>query len=404
MSIEKNIGTLSEETVRQISQEKNEPKWMLEKRLEAFSKIRSTELESFVYGLGIRIDSTGFNLDSFDYSESLKNQPIRFESPKGVVVSDLHEALKTHGEIIKNHLFSIPSSASRISAIHGSLWSRGLFIYVPKGIEATIPINYFSKLDRQTLLENVLVIAEPFSKLSIVDFSESGNNEKSFRSQEMEIFAKESSKIEFCGVQNLSENVFNISDRKAVTEKDSLIEWIICDIGGGVTKSDVITYLNGEGSSVKNIGLFLGKDNQQFDFSVTAVHKSAHTLSDMLTKGALTGKSKSVYRGYIKIKNTAPKSSGYQKADMLLLSPNAEADPIPNLEIDNNDIEKCTHGATVGQIDKEKLFYMMSRGLTEKDATKQVVNGLFSPAMSRINSDLIKNNLNEILEKKMENL
>ena len=220
----------------------------------------------------------------------------------------------------------------------------------------------------------------------------------------MEIFAKESSKIEFCGVQNLSENVFNISDRKAVTEKDSLIEWIICDIGGGVTKSDVITYLNGEGSSVKNIGLFLGKDNQQFDFSVTAVHKSAHTLSDMLTKGALTGKSKSVYRGYIKIKNTAPKSSGYQKADMLLLSPNAEADPIPNLEIDNNDIEKCTHGATVGQIDKEKLFYMMSRGLTEKDATKQVVNGLFSPAMSRINSDLIKNNLNEILEKKMENL
>lgn len=314
----------------------------------------------------------------------------------------MHEAFKTHENLIKKYLSSVPDFENKLSVLHDAFWTRGLFIYVPRGVETTLPIKLTSIMTKTTLIENTLIVTEPLSKLTLIDVSESSEKAYGFRSQKIKIFAGESSKIEFSGFQNYSELVANISDRKAFLGKDASIDWIITDLGGSLTKSDVTTYLQGEGSSVKNIGLFLGNGNQQFDFNVKATHIAPHTSSDMLTKGALSGKSKSVYRGYIQIKDTASKSAGYQKADILLLSEDAEADPIPNLEIDNNDIEKCTHGATVGQIDRDKLFYMMSRGLSEKEATKKFVEGLFEPALSRIKVEAIQHHILKIIEAKLD--
>ncbi len=386
---------LTEDLVRQISKKNNEPTWLLKKRLEAFENFSQLEFGSFVYGLGIRIDTSSLDLESINPIESLGNQPLKTEKSQNIIASDLHEAISTYEDIIKKHLMTT-GETDKLSALHKAFWTRGLFVHVPKETEATL--KYDSFLDK-TLLENILIIVEPFSKLNIMDISKGRGD---FRSQYLEIFAKDSSTVNFTGIQEYKENTFNLSDRTAVMENNSTINWIVSDIGGSVTRSNVTTILQGEGSSVKNIGLFLSGGNQQSDFMVTAIHKGRNTTSDMLTKGALTGKSKAVYRGYVKIKETAPKSSGYQRADILLLSPDAEADPIPNLEIDNNDINKCTHGATVGQIEKDKLFYMMSRGLSKIDATKQIVRGLFEPAMKRIHTDSVRRDMEEILEKRLK--
>ncbi|HLD57386.1 MAG TPA: Fe-S cluster assembly protein SufD [archaeon] len=397
-------GKLTEDLVREISKQKNEPKWLLDKRLEAFEKLSSLPLPQFVYGLGISIDISELNTENIDPLGSLEEKPILTDKHEKVVVSDFHQALKTHEDLIKKHmLYRQDVFENRLDALHTAFWTRGTFIYVPKGVETSVPIKHESLLTKNTQMENLLIVADPLSKLTIVDIAKSSHKETGFRSQRVDIFAKESSKIEFSCIQNLS-SVFNISRRSAFMNKDASIDWIITDIGGSVTKSDATTYLQEDGSSVKNIGLFLGKEKQQFDFTIKAVHLAPHTASDMLTKGALSGRSKTIYRGYIQIKDTAPKSSGYQKADILLLSQEAEADPIPNLEIDNNDIEKCTHGATVGQIDRDKMFYMMSRGLSEKEAIKKFVEGLFEPAVNRIKLEAIQKNLTEILEKRLDEI
>ncbi len=394
-------NNLTEDIVREISKQKNEPNWLLQKRLEAFEKFCSLPQPKFVYGLGISVDVSELKLENIDPLQSFEEQKILTDKQEKIIISDFHQALKTHEDLIKKH-FTNPNFESKLAALHAAFWTRSTLILVPRGVEVSTPIKHQSTLTKNTQIENLLIIAEPLSKLTLVDVSNS-TAQTGFRSQKVDIFAKESAKVEFFCIQNLG-NIFNISDRSAFLNKDASIDWIITDIGGSVTKSDAITYLQEEGSSVKNIGLFLGKEKQQFDFTIRAVHLAPHTTSDMLTKGALSGRSKTIYRGYIQIKDTAPKSSGYQKADILLLSQEAEADPIPNLEIDNNDIEKCTHGATVGQIDRDKMFYMMSRGLSEKEAIKKFVEGLFEPAVNRIKLEYIQKNLAEILEKKLEDV
>lgn len=431
-------NTLTKEALEEISKQKNEPQWLLEKRLAAFSEFERLEMPSFSHGLGINLDASEVDINEINVLNSIDptGKP-KFVEDKNIIIKDLHEALqpfslekksveivsrlfektrdisspfhwemkipketKTESLIKKYFLTTKPSD--KISALNQAFFTGGLFVYVPKNVEVKIPIEIISKLTQESLLETTLIIAEPFSKLTIMETQESQSKQKAYRLQNIEIFCGESSKVEFACIQNNQENTINFSSRTACLEKDASIEWNICDFGGSFTKSGVTTKLCGQGSSVNNIGIFLGRQTQQFDFSVNAIHLAPHTYSEMITKGALSGKSKSIYSGLIKIDPTGSKSSGYQKADVLLLSPEAAASPIPNLEIETNDIQKCGHGATVGQVDKEKLFYLMSRGLPEKDAIKQIVFGMLNPAIQKIKTEDMRSRLEKSIEEKLE--
>lgn len=383
------------EIVEEISSTKSEPQWLLEKRKHALANFISLPNPNTVYGLGISLGLEA-DLESINFPTSSKSITVT-RGNKGLIVSDLHAALKTHGSMVKSRLFSTLSESNKFHALHQSFFTRGLFIYVPKNTEAKLPVHSVFSLDSNTI-EHVLIILEPFSKLTFLETgSQSEYSKPIYRSQIVEVFAGEGSSMDFGCMQNFSQNVFNFSERRSVLEKDATINWNICDIGSKVAMSYVTNLLVGEGSTAKNIGIFFGRESQQFDFSINAIHMAPNTTCDMLTKGALDGHAKAIYRGLIKITPEAPKSEGYQKADILLLSSDAEADPMPNLEINNNDIKKCTHGATVGQVDREKIFYMMSRGLTEADAKKKIVEGLFELAVSRIPIESVQNRLREIL-------
>lgn len=397
-------NTLTKEAVEEISKQKNEPQWLLEKRLAAFSEFERLEMPSFSNGLGISLDASEVDINEINIL-NFRDPPekTKFVEDKNIVIKDLHEALSASGNLIKKYFLTTKPS-DKISALNQAFFTGGLFVYVPKNMEVKIPIEIISKLTQENLLETTLIIAEPFSKLTIMETQESQLKSKAYRLQNIEIFCGESSKVDFACIQNNQENSINFSSRTACLEKDASIEWNICDFGGSFTKSDVTTRLCGQGASVNNIGVFLGGKTQQFDFSVNSIHLAPNTSSEMITKGALSGKSKSVYSGLIKISAAGPKSSGYQKADVLLLSPEAAASPIPNLEIETNDVKKCGHGATVGQVDKEKLFYLMSRGLPEKDAIKQIVFGMLNPAIQKIKSEDVRNRLEAIIEEKVEDL
>ena len=174
-----------------------------------------------------------------------------------------------------------------------------------------------------------------------------------------------------------------------------------CCFGSKATMSEVTTILQGEGSSTNNHGIFFGNKNQQFDLVANSVHNAPHTVSDIFTKGALTGNGKCLYRGLVKINQNAFGSNGYQKEDTLLLSEDAVADSIPNLEIDNNDV-RCTHGASIGRIDREKMFYLQSRGLNEGTATKEYVKGFFEPLIQKIQIKNLRDNMHKMVEEMME--
>ncbi len=174
-----------------------------------------------------------------------------------------------------------------------------------------------------------------------------------------------------------------------------------CCFGSKITSSEVTTYLDGEGSETNNHGIFFGNENQQFDLSVNSIHNAENTVSDIISKGALTDSSKCIYHGLVKISRNASGSNGYQKEDTLLLSPNATADAIPDLEIDNSDV-KCSHGATIGKTDAEKMFYLRSRGFNEKEATKVYVKGFFNGLIKKMQIEKLRENMEDLIDERMK--
>ena len=201
-------------------------------------------------------------------------------------------------------------------------------------------------------------------------------------------------------MQLLNQNTFNFTIKKAVVGANSTLNWMDCCFGSKVTLSEATAILNGDGAATNNHGIFFGSKQQQFDLVNKSIHNAPHTVSDIFTKGVLTGSSKCLYRGLVRIESNAFGSNGYQKEDTLLLSSDAAADSIPNLEIENNDV-RCTHGASIGRIDREKLFYMMSRGLNEDLATREYVKAFFEPLIQKIQIEKLRENMHEMIGERM---
>jgi FeS assembly protein SufD len=207
---------------------------------------------------------------------------------------------------------------------------------------------------------------------------------------------EENSKLNFINLQKFSNMTENNILREIKQERNSVFNLFDLNFGGKLTNVNVSANLNGENSRFEHFAVFLGNKEQRFNFDVNAFHNAPYTYSNMLTKGALSDKSKSFYKGLIKIKQNASNSNGYQKQDAILLSQDAESNSIPKLEIDNNEV-RCTHGSSVSQIDDEKMFYVMSRGLDEKEAKITLVKGFLREVIDKVNfgelDELIEENI-----------
>ena len=204
---------------------------------------------------------------------------------------------------------------------------------------------------------------------------------------------KENSKVDFVSLQDLDKSAINIQKRKALGEKDSVVNWTDVCLGSHYTRSYIVTELKGKGSNTTNTVLYLSSENQNFDIYTASIHSKENTSSDIITKGVLNDESKVLSRGLVRIEQNAYGSDGYETQEALLLSEKAEANAIPNLEINNHDV-KCSHGSSVSQLDDEKIFYLRSRGLNKKQAQKQIIEGYFMPVLSLFEEEL-KNKIYE---------
>jgi Fe-S cluster assembly protein SufD len=246
-----------------------------------------------------------------------------------------------------------------------------------------------------------MIIAEEGSSITFIDTQTSPTmNNQSLVNGVVEIFVGERAQVKYITIQELGRNVYHYVFKRAMMKKDSVLEWYEIAFGGKVSKSIVQTILEEAGSQAKLFGLYFPEDNQQMQFDTMQVHVSPQTSSDLLYKGALRDKSRSVFEGMIKVNKGAQKTNAYQANRNMLLSDDSRADSIPKLEIEANDV-RCTHGATVGPVNNDQLFYLMSRGLSKEEATRLLVVGFFSEVVDIIPIQDIKDSLLNHIEKQI---
>lgn len=279
-----------------------------------------------------------------------------------------------------------------------------------KETEITIPENNSAQKTieintefNNTNSESIIIIAQPNSKATIIETTTNkGTSTTRQNTKKINIIAEQGAQINYLNIQNCDSQTNTTTQKKAIAQNNAEINWFECNIGGKNCSSQTTTILKGNNSTTNNNSIFLGTQDQKFEITAESIHEGENTRSEMLTKGALDNNAKAIYKGMLEIKPQASGSSAYQKEDVTLLSPTAEADAVPELKINTNDVKKCTHGASIGQMDEEKLFYMMSRGLQKNDAIKKMLQGFFESILKKTNNIQFNNTIKKLIETKLD--
>ena len=374
-----------------------EPAWMLKARLGYLKKFNELPMPSFKYGLGIFVDIGNLDLENINPFADIGNTAI---VSKGVEVLRFKECYEKYGKEIKEYFMT--DDVNKLSALHGAFFNEGFVIKIPDNTYIKDPIIINLDMEKATIIQNVLIIAGKNSKAVVLECSRSSNtHEFAFRSQVVQLVLEENATLEYQSYQNFSKKVYNFSKRRAEVKANAFISWIDCFMGSKFTQVQTVSMLEKDGATAKNSGIIFGDGEQCYDVNTRAVHLGSRTTSDILAKVVLDNKAKAVYRGLVKINKGAIKCNGYQKEETILLSEDAQIDAVPNLEIGNNDV-KCSHGVTVSQVDDGKLFYMMSRGLSENDAKHAIVEGFFNPTVLRIGDEGVQLEIKNTIQKRLK--
>ena len=306
---------------------------------------------------------------------------------KGVVLMDLAQAARVHEKVIQEHLGKYaPAEADKFTALNAAYWSGGVFLHVPRGVRMEEPVRLVRWIDQPgtAVFPRTLVIAGEGSHVGIVEEFRSRDFETQvFVCGVVELIADAAADVQYVTLQRLGVNVRQLSIQRTTARRDANLDTLAVNLGGKVARVDLAASLEGTGARSDMLGLYFGQADQHFDHNTRQDHRVPHASSDLLYKGALDDRSKAVFRGLIRVWPKAQRTDAYQTNRNLLLSRQAQATSLPNLEIQADDV-RCSHAATVGHLDDEELFYIMSRGVPRKDAERLVVFGFFGEVLDRL--------------------
>ncbi len=324
---------------------------------------------------------------------------------KGVVLTSIRRAIDSHPELLRDYLATkaLPPESGKFEALNASLWTDGVLLYVPPGVRLNLPIRVTRWVSQTgvAIFARTLVIAEPGSQVSLVDEILSEDFEaQTMVSDAVEVVAKDGAQVQYVSLQRLGHGAFYQASQRTLAQRDSTLDTLNVSMGASTSRVDLNAQLLGPGANSDMLGLYFGDDSQHFDHNTSQDHVAPNTSSDLLYKGALDSESRSVFRGIIKVHPKAQKTDAYQTNRNLLLSDNARADSLPNLEIQADDV-RCSHGATVGQLDAESRFYLMSRGLTREQAERLVVLGFLGEVLSRLPLGGVVEKVTNVIEEKL---
>jgi Fe-S cluster assembly protein SufD len=297
-------------------------------------------------------------------------------------------------------LGSLVGADDKFTAHNSALWKHGLLVRVPKGVELDKPlyVRIANSAAQGSLFWRLLVVAEPGSRFSLVEeYVSAEPGLDAYSNAAVEIFVGEGSKLEYVSIQNYARETWHFATHHARVERDAELDWVAGGFGSRRGKVRIQNDLAGSGATSRVTGAYFADGTQHLDYDTFQEHIAPHTTSDFAFKGALRDEASVVWRGMIRVEKDAQKTNAYQENRNLLLSEKAHADSIPGLEILANDV-RCTHGATLSQVDREQLFYAMARGLSRGDAERLIVRGFFQDILDRIDLDPVREALAEALE------
>jgi len=297
-------------------------------------------------------------------------------------------------------LHELVGTDEKFAAHNAALWRYGLLVHVPKGVvvEQPLYVRIASSVPNGSLFFRLLVDAGPESRFTLVEeYVSSSPDLPAYTNAAAELFVGQAAKLEYVSIQNLSRETWHFASHHARVERDAELDWVAGGFGSKKGKTRIQNDLAGPGATSRVTGAYFADGDQHLDYDTFQEHMAPSTESDFAFKGALRDSATAVWRGMIRVEPDAQKTNAYQENRNLLLSDKAHADSIPGLEILANDV-RCTHGATLGQVDREMLFYLMARGLSRAEAERLIVRGFFADILDRIELEPVRQALGEVLE------
>jgi len=437
---------LTEALVREISEVKGEPEWMLKKRLESFaifkskpmptwgpdlSKLDLDALTAFVRpkGKGETASSKWEDVPAdikktFDVlgipeaerkflsgasaqydSEVLYKSLRKNISELGVIFTDMDSAVLEYPELVKRYFMTrcVPAKDNKFSALHGAFWSGGSFVYVPQGVKVPQPLQIYFMMNYPGFgqMEHTLIVAEQDSSVQYIEGCSAPHYTKdSLHSAVVEIFAGKGSRVRYTSIQNWSKNVYNLNTKRAIVSEDAIMEWVGGTLGSGVTMLYPCSVLVGKGARAEHLTISLAGEGQVKDTGAKVLHMAPNTSSRVVSKSICKGGGVVRYRGLLHIGKGCTGVKANVRCDSIIADRISIAETVPVIDVRSDDAI-IQHEAAVGRISDDQLFYLMSRGIDENEAVSLIVRGFIEPIVKELPLEYAVE-MNRLVEMEME--
>ena len=350
-----------------------------------------------------RTESAGLLV--FDNSHPVSVEIDADLKAQGVYFAPIRHVLQERPELLERYLMTdlVTPEYGKFAAFHGALVDGGGVLVIPKNIEIAKPfeVHHIFSGGNAAIFPHFLIVAEPNSKASFVNsYASPTPDAAGLVVGAMELFVKQGAKVNFITVNEWGSGVHHFEIQRHLAERDAEVKNLVLTLGSGFTRMNVEAKLGGPNASSEMLGLWVGGGRQKFDHRTLQEHAAPHCHSDVLYKGVLLDRARSIYAGLIHVYPDAQKTDAYQTNRNMVLSDKSRADTIPMLEINANDV-KCSHGATVGQVEFEHLFYLMSRGVPKLEAEKLIVFGFFEEVLNRMPVPVVADTLRDRIGRNM---
>lgn len=416
---------LTEDIVREISSEKNEPKWMLEHRLRSLEQFNKMELPTWGPSLheldidqivtyvrpnaemsddwkqlpdDIRITFDRLGIPKAE-QESLSGVGAQYDSEvvyhnvqkelesQGVIYTDMETALKDYEDVVHDHFMTLlPMTDHKFMALHGAVWSGGSFVYVPENVEVSMPLQSYFRLNAPGAgqFEHTLIICEKGSKVHFIEgCSAPRHNVLNLHAGGVELFVREGATLRYSTIENWSKNMLNLNSKRALVDKNGSIEWVSGTFGSHITMLYPTSILRGEEAKSEFVGVSFAGKNQILDTGAKVIHEAPNTYSTSSSKSISSSGGHAVYRSAINVQPNAYNSKCSVVCESLMMDSESRSDTIPVMDV-RNDKTDIGHEAKIGKISDESVFYLMSRGLSEEEAKAMIVRGFVEPVTKEL--------------------
>ena len=314
---------------------------------------------------------------------STSNQDVE---ARGVIFCDLDEAARAHPELVEAHLHRlVPTSRTKFTALHGAFRSGGTFLYVPPAVTVELPLQTLYHLDSDgaAVFPHTLLVADEDAEVTFIDRFASPDMGSALSDAVAELVVGRAARVRYVSIQEWGAGVTHLGVQRAHVDRDADFRSLSIGFGASLARAETEAILQGEGAFSEMLGIFFADETQHFDHRTEQDHAARNCTSDLLYKGALRDESSGVYSGWVHVRPGAQKTNAMQTSRNILLSEGAFGRAIPNLEIEANDV-RCGHAASVGPVEEEQLFYLMSRGIPRDEAERLIVFGFFNEVLERI--------------------